>query len=91
MFFEVETFRFHNIFTAKSSKRKDQKGKKITSLVMFPLGAFNADGETDGEDTDQNCEPDDWKGKGRGDASDRLLVTVSCSSLLAPFGLRQCS
>lgn len=43
MFFEVETFRFHNAFTAKSSKRKEQqKGKKITSLVTFPLAAATA-------------------------------------------------
>jgi len=51
MFFEVETFKYQNVFTAKSSKRKDQKGKKITSLCTFPLDFTNP--AADGEDGDR--------------------------------------
>ncbi|GAA5822134.1 hypothetical protein JCM5353_006242 [Sporobolomyces roseus] len=52
MFFEVETFKYHNVFTAKSSKRKDQKGKKITSLCTFPLNYTNP-AAVEGEDGDR--------------------------------------
>jgi len=52
MFFEVETFKYHNVFTAKSSKRKDQKGKKITSLCTFPLD-FTNPAAVEGEDGDR--------------------------------------
>ncbi|GAA5975698.1 hypothetical protein JCM21900_005554 [Sporobolomyces salmonicolor] len=37
MFFEVETFRYHAQFAAKSTRGKNSKGKKITSLCPFPL------------------------------------------------------
>ncbi|GJN94192.1 hypothetical protein Rhopal_007266-T1 [Rhodotorula paludigena] len=37
MFFEVETFRYHAQFAAKSSRGKNSKGKKVTSLTPFPL------------------------------------------------------
>ncbi|GAA5853934.1 hypothetical protein JCM8547_008162 [Rhodosporidiobolus lusitaniae] len=36
MFFEVETFRYHSQFAAKSSRGKNSKGKKVTSLCAFP-------------------------------------------------------
>lgn len=37
MFFEVETFRYHASFAAKSSRGKNShKGRKITSMVPFP-------------------------------------------------------
>jgi len=76
MFFEVETFRFHNIFTAKSSKRKaEQKGKKITSLCTFPLGAFNSE--------DSMTTDDDALGRKisrqAAEEYDRLLVTSNDS------------
>ncbi|ORY82893.1 hypothetical protein BCR35DRAFT_331266 [Leucosporidium creatinivorum] len=37
MFFEVETFRYHCQFAAKSTRGKNSKGRKVTSLVPFPL------------------------------------------------------
>jgi hypothetical protein len=37
MFFEVETFRYHAQFAAKSTRGKNSKGRKVTSLVPFPL------------------------------------------------------
>ncbi|BGP58488.1 hypothetical protein JCM8202v2_006157 [Rhodotorula sphaerocarpa] len=37
IFLEVETFRFHSMFAAKSTRGKNVKGKKVTSLCAFPL------------------------------------------------------
>ena len=37
MFFLVETFRYHSQVAAKSSRGKNSKGKKVTSLTPFPL------------------------------------------------------
>ncbi|GAA5982767.1 hypothetical protein JCM10908_006777 [Rhodotorula pacifica] len=37
IFLEVENFRFHSMFAAKSSRGKNVKGKKVTSLCPFPL------------------------------------------------------
>lgn len=37
MLFEVETFRYHSQFSARSSRGKNSKGRKITSMVPFPL------------------------------------------------------
>jgi hypothetical protein len=37
MFFEVDTFRYHSQFAAKSTRGKNSKGKKVTALCAFPL------------------------------------------------------
>ncbi|BGP43886.1 hypothetical protein JCM10449v2_007943 [Rhodotorula kratochvilovae] len=37
MFFLVETFQYHSQVTAKSTRGKNSKGKKVTSLTPFPL------------------------------------------------------
>ncbi|GAA6011196.1 hypothetical protein JCM10207_005535 [Rhodosporidiobolus poonsookiae] len=37
MFFEVESFRYHSQMAAKSTRGKNSKGKKVTSLCAFPL------------------------------------------------------
>lgn len=39
MLFEVETFRYHSQFASKSTRGKNSKGKKITSMVPFPLAS----------------------------------------------------
>ncbi|KAM0789769.1 hypothetical protein ACM66B_006622 [Microbotryomycetes sp. NB124-2] len=36
MFFEVETFRYHSQFAAKSTRGKNAKGRKVTSMTAFP-------------------------------------------------------
>ncbi|KAK4051569.1 hypothetical protein OIV83_002709 [Microbotryomycetes sp. JL201] len=37
MFFEVETFRYHSQFAAKSTRGKNAKGRKVTSMTPFPI------------------------------------------------------
>ncbi|KAK4056393.1 hypothetical protein OIO90_002536 [Microbotryomycetes sp. JL221] len=37
MFFEVETFRYHSQFAAKSARGKNSKGRKVTSMTPFPV------------------------------------------------------
>lgn len=89
MFFEVETFRFHNIFTAKSSKRKaEQKGKKITSLVTFPLGSLTSSSSGVGGDVSTTTDEDEGTGSLRRvrtrqlrEESDRLLCTSNDSHI----------
>ncbi|GAA5967531.1 hypothetical protein JCM3765_007384, partial [Sporobolomyces pararoseus] len=88
MFFEVETFRFHNIFTAKSSKRKaEQKGKKITSLVTFPLGSFNPSSSIDANTTTTDDDEDNEGSLKRvrtrqlREECDRLLCTSNDSHI----------
>lgn len=39
MMFEVETFRYHSQFIAKSTRGKNSRGKKITSIVPFPINS----------------------------------------------------
>lgn len=43
IFLEVETFRFHSMFSAKSTRGKNVKGKKVTSLCPFPLPSCTGD------------------------------------------------
>lgn len=37
MFFEVNTFHYHAQFAAKSSRGKNSKGRKVTSMVSMPI------------------------------------------------------
>lgn len=37
IFFEVETFRYHAQIAAKSTRGKNSKGRKVTSMTSFPL------------------------------------------------------
>lgn len=37
MFFDVGTLRYHTHFTAKSTRGKNARGKKVTCLCPFPL------------------------------------------------------
>lgn len=37
MFFDVSTFRYHAQFAAKSSRGKNAKGRKITSMLSMPI------------------------------------------------------
>ncbi|GAA6060853.1 hypothetical protein JCM10212_006233 [Sporobolomyces blumeae] len=71
LFFEVETFRYHDRFTAKSSRRKDPKGKKITSLVAFPLASASASTASALSDEAEN----------ESVGADRLLVTSNDSHM----------
>ncbi|GAA5871441.1 hypothetical protein JCM3774_005601 [Rhodotorula dairenensis] len=43
IFLEVENFRFHSMFAAKSTRGKNVKGKKVTSLCPFPLPSTTGD------------------------------------------------
>ncbi|GAA5943380.1 WD40 repeat domain-containing protein [Sporobolomyces koalae] len=78
MFFEVETFRFYDVFTAKSSKRKEHKGKKITSLVMFPLDEASCDDHESNDNHGLEHQPDTRVSES---LSERLLVTSNDSHM----------
>lgn len=43
MFFEVETFRYHTQISAKSSRGRNSKGRKVTSMTPFPLPSTAGD------------------------------------------------